>query len=662
MTAGAGTGVFEPGVVEPEPVGDPVGSGWVIQLDPTAIAPDRTMLDLNDGPITCKSVDWGDAEVTAYQTQEGQYGNSVADFVLPNRTITFTLGLGMDDGINGVTEEEARARLQQKVGLLQREGGQMLRQRAGGPAMYADIVEANLAIPDEWGETGGIEDGVTLVLQTLPDFYGDEITLDTITATGAGAAVLQSAGSQAVIKGDYPARARLIVTDTSGNDQHGLLWGVRSRYHDSASTAALFYEAESMTPLNGAASAAVSGMSGGHAIEIVNPPAGVWVPMLATTLTSGGPLTHQGSYRVWARCKATGDTPQFRLVWGVGSLSAPRTNDAVQLPSADSYVLDFGTVRLDKPPVGAGEWVGVFQVYGSQATATDYIDCIYLQPLDESAGQLTYSPVTPASSIGEVTSPTTVADDASAGTVAWSNPGNATAWDDSFASATTASGGFHATHYLKATGFGLSVPAGATIAGIEALVVHWATVGLGGARIADAAVRLVKAGTVQTPDRSAAGPWPQSPVLQIYGTPTDLWGGTWTPTDINDAGFGVAIVASLPGQSPAGAFTAYVDYMQIRVWYTLASGFTVAQDAVVYADKIAELRSEGMYRTQDGTVYGRISKIIGDLPRLPPSGAEARPVELFVKPSRGDLGTLADSGLDGFQMQVRYRPCYLARA
>jgi hypothetical protein len=72
------------------------------------------------------------------------------------------------------------------------------------------------------------------------------------------------------------------------------------------------------------------------------------------------------------------------------------------------------------------------------------------------------------------------------------------------------------------------------------------------------------------------------------------------------------------------------------------------------------VRTDGAYRAGTATgVYAPVSNVIGDLPRIPPSRLENRPVELFVKPTRGDLNQLADSGLDGFAVQVKYRPSFL---
>lgn len=637
-------------------MGVPGYAGWVVQLDPPAVATDRTMLDINSGAIQIGGTqsgtgpDWGQSEITAYESQQGSYGNNVAALVYPNRTVTIPLFIS-DDGDTAF--EDALSDLRMKVGLLQREGGQILRQRLGGEAMYADIETASLVVPDAYGETGGIESGITLTLECLPDFYGDEVTLDSASATGVLHAVLQESSEPAVIAGDYPARCRIIVTDTSGNDQHGLFWAFRSRHHDAASTAALFYEAEALTPLNGAASATLSGASGGHAVAITNPPVGDWVPMLVTTMLSGSaPLTHKGSYRVRARCYSDTDLPQFRLVWGVGSLAVPETNDPVLLPGAAEFcVLDLGTVRLDAPPVGSQQWIGVVQVL-AQGAGTDSIDCLYLEPLDESAGELAYVPVAPAGSVSSLRPAGGGADDSGVGTVAWSSPGQIAVEDGSSANIGTAG----TTHYLKSSAHGFSIPSGATIAGIQVDIKRAAfTLGVG---ITDNRVRLAKAGTVQATDRAnTLAAWPGSLAFASYGGPTDPWGGGWTPADINSSGFGAAISATVP----SGVTFADVDFIRITVYYTLASGFTVAQDAVVYANEVAEIRTDGPYRDNSSGVYGPVSSDTGDLPRLPPSGMEGRPCELLVKPSRGDLDTLADSGLDGFTVQVIYRPAWMFR-
>ena len=63
------------------------------------------------------------------------------------------------------------------------------------------------------------------------------------------------------------------------------------------------------------------------------------------------------------------------------------------------------------------------------------------------------------------TSPGTMADDSTIGTITWSNPDNAKASDDSRSIANHVSAA-STSHYLKATNFGFSIPAGSTIDGI----------------------------------------------------------------------------------------------------------------------------------------------------------------------------------------------------
>ena len=68
-----------------------------------------------------------------------------------------------------------------------------------------------------------------------------------------------------------------------------------------------------------------------------------------------------------------------------------------------------------------------------------------------------------------VASPGTLADDDTSGTETWSDPTNAAASDDSYAT-NSRSGTSVQTHRLKATNFGFSIPTGATIEGIEVSV------------------------------------------------------------------------------------------------------------------------------------------------------------------------------------------------
>jgi hypothetical protein len=329
--------------------------------------------------------------------------------------------------------------------------------------------------------------------------------------------------------------------------------------------------------------------------------------------------------------------------------------------------MDLGTIRLDPQPVGANAWVGVVQVNEAVAGTEVSIDCLYFEPLDEAAGRLTAVAVPDISLITSAAYAGAAADDASVGSVAWANPGNAAGSPDPthsrFTTVTSGSGAF-TSHFLKTSSFGFAIPTGATIVGIAAAV---ATGGSsdhapdGESKMADSTIKLTKAGSVVGSNR-AVGSWASPATADVttqhYGGPADLWGTTWAPSDINNSAFGLAVSAA---SAYTGFNQALVEWVQIIVYYRFASGFTIAKDAVVYADMPAEISSAGMFRTADGTVYGPISGALGDLPRLPPSGVEERAVEVFVKPSRGDLDTLPDSALDSFTVQVKYRPCWLGR-
>lgn len=154
--------------------------------------------------------------------------------------------------------------------------------------------------------------------------------------------------------------------------------------------------------------------------------------------------------------------------------------------------------------------------------------------------------------------PATVVDDASFGGNSWFLPANAISSDNTYAQ--VAPGGVP-THYLKATTFGFNIPAPAEILGIEVLVERKSAAG----NIVDNRARLVKGGVVGTTDRSIAAPWSATETTVTYGTPSDLWGTTWTPSDINNAGFGFALSVN------DGVDTAAVDQIRIRVTYSLCA-------------------------------------------------------------------------------------------
>lgn len=171
----------------------------------------------------------------------------------------------------------------------------------------------------------------------------------------------------------------------------------------------------------------------------------------------------------------------------------------------------------------------------------------------------------------------TGANDSSVGTVDWNNPGNVAANDNTYAGVKINSNGT-TSHYLKATNAGFSIPAGATINGIVVEVKKYTSVTYSGdEKKIDNAVRIVKGGTIGSTDRAdGTTPWPNptDPGTYVsYGSSSDLWGESWTPSDINASTFGFAISVktscSLCGLSLSD--NVFIDHIRITVYYTPAA-------------------------------------------------------------------------------------------
>ena len=170
------------------------------------------------------------------------------------------------------------------------------------------------------------------------------------------------------------------------------------------------------------------------------------------------------------------------------------------------------------------------------------------------------------------TSPGTMADDATVGTKAWSNPDNAKANDDSFAS----------TSYV------------------------------GEGNPSDNEIKIVKNGSIGSENKSLGEGWGGYPPSSYssYGANNDLWGETWTAEDINNANFGIVLsikwnptishylkATNFGFSIPSGAtidgivveierstdwaggnyFLGYVDHIRITVYYTEAATGTNCQ-------------------------------------------------------------------------------------
>jgi MBG domain (YGX type) len=159
------------------------------------------------------------------------------------------------------------------------------------------------------------------------------------------------------------------------------------------------------------------------------------------------------------------------------------------------------------------------------------------------------------------------------------------------------------SEYLQGTHYGFGIPADATIVGIEVRVNRLA-VGPPPS-IYDTEVSLVIDDVVLGDNKASALPWPTSFAIATYGSPTDLWGTSWTPAQVNSDGFGVVLAANRGNQGQSDKY-ATVDSMQITVYfdYSTTTG-VVCGGTVAYGDIttcVASITRLGSDLTPTGTV------------------------------------------------------------
>jgi hypothetical protein len=666
-----------------------------IVLDHSAAILSRTQVEITPW-ISDAGVDWGDAQIEQYLA-DGTYGASPVDYRIPNRTITIPLKL-QERGT--VSFETARRWFQAKAARLQQEGGAITRITATG-TLHADVVNASLKLGGGWGQSARSYDAdATLTLTCLPDFYGNEITLDDITETTNPELIstLKLSGSNATIKGDYPGRVRIVVDEDDNDNQYGMFWGIRSRNYSSATTAALAYQAEALTPLDAAATTAIAGASGGTVVRH-NSLATAWTPVLSTQILSGGAqMTHQGSYRVWARVYSTSATPpDVRLVWDVGDLTNVTENNAWTVPAASQFFIgDLGVVRLAPAPVGTHRWQGIIQALGAAGGENLSVDRIWFQPLDEYAGVLT-APFSSAPGLVSFSARDEFTGMSVGGTLngrvaptggTWSTTGSA---GDFLGNAGFTGDGVTDMVARTATGTRFALAGTATYSSVA--------VSVGKAFTGFASTNAFLGALARYVDSSnyLALKWSANTVridAVVSGGTTTLDSVAWPTAFPPFVYLRMDLVASTRGEAKAYLYDGQTGATlgSLSGWHSaLASGGAIATgrvglvdmgsstgggpfaqyydeflvwrpdlDAVAYAGQSLELRTDGMHREDStGTAYGPVARVTGDMPRLPVAGIENRPVELLIKSTRGDLDQIPDSGIDDISARATYRPCYL---
>ncbi len=154
---------------------------------------------------------------------------------------------------------------------------------------------------------------------------------------------------------------------------------------------------------------------------------------------------------------------------------------------------------------------------------------------------------------------------------AWTNPGNVTASDDQYATATLTASSNTAT--LKVTGFCFGLAGNATIDNVDVRVEGHAN----GAGLQDLIVKLVVLGVIGGTDHHTGADLPLADAVRSYSDTPGGWGVTLTPLKVNRSDFGVAISYT----NTAGVTrTVSIDTVVIRLSFT-PSGFTAPRHCIV---------------------------------------------------------------------------------
>jgi hypothetical protein len=114
---------------------------------------------------------------------------------------------------------------------------------------------------------------------------------------------------------------------------------------------------------------------------------------------------------------------------------------------------------------------------------------------------------------------------------------------------------------LVLTHFGLSVPDGAAVVGIQFDVQRNSDEG----ETVDVAVQVLQNGAPAGTDHSQTGSWPSSLTYTTYGGRSDTWGVSLTPADVRSSGFGLLIAPKITATK--GNDRAHIDSVRATVYY-----------------------------------------------------------------------------------------------
>jgi hypothetical protein len=304
-----------------------------------------------------------------------------------NRTIT--IKVEMVDAAGTL-----RAALQGKFAKLQREGGTLKRTMKNADVRIYDIVAADGWSPIyDFAYYLGDLTVVEMTLPARPFSRGVEADLGDNTTTTLPWLVF----TEATVDGDVPALGRLVIDNDEATAMRHVIWGIQQRNYSAASTAALYYEAESCAMANSSTAVGPAGASGGGSnvaryTALTATPTGLIYLGASSTAQ-----THIGTFRVFARvyCPNTNTgTVSVGAVWTPSPQGASISNptvavtDSAATPLENQWiVVDLGLVTLPKAKKGTQGWIGYVAASSTVVGDDIDVDWVALVPGEESYGE-----------------------------------------------------------------------------------------------------------------------------------------------------------------------------------------------------------------------------------------------------------------------------------
>jgi hypothetical protein len=337
-----------------------------IELDPAEFIPERVALGLDElGIRIVGAPDWGDAEHELFLVKQ-EKGEIPADRHPPNRTVTIKLKAEEDDE-HAVSLAKALAKLQMKIGVLQEEGGWVKRilDIKGGYTTDVGMVVHTAVLGGVHGwmmAHRSVAPEITLTLTTGPYCYGTkEIASAEFKVNEARKIDFEIPN----VQGTAPGILRVAVKNEGTAHWMGAICAIESRDHSPDETAEMMYDAEELTPIGGAFLAFREGASEGiKEVNNVVKTGGLssnWAAVLHSKIfATGKQMTHIGPRRVLLRIwdpNAAASQIRFRLEWRVLGSTTWITNEEqeTQLVGDFSYI-DLGEVRPEIAKLGSQRW------------------------------------------------------------------------------------------------------------------------------------------------------------------------------------------------------------------------------------------------------------------------------------------------------------------